>query len=81
VCLGGALGNRRDEGSDLPEDSQSVVCGHCHLLIIDIAPTHAKVDIEQQRLGAFLHDPNPKFIEVWRDHGPKKWVGVRDSPP
>jgi hypothetical protein len=39
--------------SDLPENSQSVVCGHCHLLIIDIAPTHAKVDIEQQRFGAF----------------------------
>jgi hypothetical protein len=66
---------------DLLEDYQSIVCGHRHLPIIDIAPTHAKVDIEQQGLGALLHDVSPKDVEVWRDHGPESWTGVSNSPP
>ena len=67
--------------TDLPKDHLGIVGSHSHLPIIDGAPTHMKVDIQKQGLGALLHDLGPKNVEVWGDHGPEKWTGVSNSPP
>jgi hypothetical protein len=43
-----------DAMTNSPEDIDGSVCRHCHLSVIDVAPTYAKVDVEEKGLGALL---------------------------
>ena len=43
-----------DAMTNPPEDIDGGVCRHGHLSVINIAPTYAKVDVEEKGLGALL---------------------------
>ena len=49
---------------DLQENELSVVGRHCHLSIIDVVSTDAKLGIKQQGPGPLMHDVNPQLVEV-----------------
>ena len=66
---------------DMLKNDQGGVYGHRRLTIVNVAATHAKVDVKQQRFRALLHDVNPVNVEIWRDRGPERWTGVSDEPP
>jgi cytochrome c5 len=36
------------------EDIYGSVCRHCHLPVINVAPTYPEVDVEEKGLGALL---------------------------